>query len=128
MKFLLKVFTSILALSLPWLINAQSNNTQPDFEPIYYDHYRDTVDVDIKWYPRLDSIGTYMIEHPDCDLYVYAHGLTSEDGVHKIYGHCVASILNYLLKRYDIPYDRLKLVLSTSWQNGMLELKVVDNN
>ena len=68
MKSIITVFASILTFYLPMMICAQSISAPPDFEPIFYDPNADTVDVAIKWYPRLDSIGNYLIEHPDCIL------------------------------------------------------------
>ena len=128
MKSIITVLASILTLYLPLMICAQSTSTPPDFELIFYDPNTDTVDVDIKWHPRLDSIGNYLIEHPACTLYVYAHGNESEDGMHKIYGQCANSTINYFVSRYDVPYDRIKLILNTGHKRGQLKLKIVAND
>ena len=127
MKSIIAILASI-TFYLPLMICAQSISTPPDFEPIFYDPNPDTVDVDIKWYPRLDSIGNYLIEHPDCILYIYANGVESDDGIHKIYGQCTNSTLNYFVRRHDVPYDRIKLILNTRHKRGQLKLKIVAND
>jgi len=120
------IITVLAAITfyLPLMICAQSISTPPDFGLIFYDPNPDTVDVDIKWYPRLDSIGNYLIEHPGCILYVYAHGAESKDGIHVIYGHCTNSTLNYFINRHDIPNDRIKLILNTRHKRGQIKLKI----
>jgi len=127
MKSIITVLASILTIYLPLMICAQSISNPPDFEPIFYDPNADTVDIDTKWYPKLDSIGNYLIEHPSCILYVYAHGLESEDGIHKIYGQCTNSTINYFVSRHDVPYDRIKLILNLKQERGQLKLKIVKN-
>ena len=128
MKSIITVFTTILTFYLPMMICAQSISVPPDFEPIFYDPNADTVDVDIKWHPRLDSIGNYLIEHPGCVIDVYVHGKESEDGMHKIYGQCANSTLKYFVSRHDVPYDRIKLILNTRHKRGQLKFKIVTND
>ena len=97
----------------------------PLFNPVYYDPGADTVSLDARWYPKLDSIADHLINHPSHTLNIYARGVESKDKLHRIYGESVQSAFSYLVDKRLIPSGRINLVLDPRHENGRIELRIV---
>lgn len=114
----MKEILTLLILLTNIAVFGQQETVSTDFTPIYFE--QDSVNIESKWSPKLDSIGQFLSSHPELQLQVHGYANPLEKDFFETVLNRAKNVLKYLTEKYDIQTH--EYILTNTNNRGFVPL------